>query len=176
MPKFPVEIAELVRQTATILVEAPSKEALEDALGAVYSAESDQSCAEWVSDYEWGAEEGTHAVHDQVEDTEYAHFTLSETGEVSYNAPPKPSVRMSTFLLSEAANCESMNTEPTLGAAHDSLQQMPDEILVQVLGEHAEPWADHEGRHRFSRKSFEHEFANLLSAHGSQKNLYELLK
>lgn len=64
MPCFHVQLARLVRQTADVYVEAPSREALESRLGEVY-AQFDKDDA-WEDDNEWGCEEGTHTIVDEI--------------------------------------------------------------------------------------------------------------
>ena len=87
MPKIGLTIAQLIREEAYIVVDVPSKEMLEECLKEVYDAEAGE--AKWTPDPHW-IEEGTHNVGDEVDDSTYAHFTLSETGEVSANPEPPP--------------------------------------------------------------------------------------
>lgn len=60
MPKFAVSLAQLVRQTAVVIVEAESESELQENLSDVYSEEGDE--ANWGLDPTWGAEEGTHCI------------------------------------------------------------------------------------------------------------------
>ncbi len=87
MPKISITIAQLIREEATIVVDVPSKEILEGSLKEVYDAEGGE--ANWTPDPHW-IEEGTHSMGEEVEDSAYAHFTMSETGEVSANPEPAP--------------------------------------------------------------------------------------
>lgn len=60
MPKFSVQVAMLVRETRTVIVDAPSFEVLESRLDDVYELACELD--EWVSDVEWGCDEGTHTI------------------------------------------------------------------------------------------------------------------
>jgi hypothetical protein len=53
MPKFNVCLGRLVREQATIVVEAKSKEDLEERLSEVY----ENYDGDWEEDMEWGCEE-----------------------------------------------------------------------------------------------------------------------
>jgi len=67
---FTVTLARLVRETVTLTVEATSEEELKARLSEVYEGAEPNLDGHWVTDYEWGAEEGTHDLGDEVEDLE----------------------------------------------------------------------------------------------------------
>ena len=75
MPKFAVEIAQLVRQTATVIVDAESQEELQNRLGEVY-ADVDDDRLEWKLDGMWGADEGTHTIIGPTKEDSEADLTL----------------------------------------------------------------------------------------------------
>jgi hypothetical protein len=59
MPKFKVVLGRLVRETASVIVEAPSLDELEGRLSEVYRRYD----GDWAPDVEWGCEESdSHAV------------------------------------------------------------------------------------------------------------------
>jgi len=60
MPKYKVCVGRLVRETATVIVSAPTRKILEANLGLVYEGCPDAS---WEADTEWGCEESdSHVV------------------------------------------------------------------------------------------------------------------
>jgi hypothetical protein len=63
---FTVTLGRLVREQLTITVEADSREDLEAKLNEVYEKAGDAHDGEWDTDYEWGADEGTHTVDEEV--------------------------------------------------------------------------------------------------------------
>ncbi len=80
--KFLVELAQLVRQTCLVTVEAPSRKALAKKLSGVYEAEQGDS-PNWEDDNHWGADEGTHTLLDEeAADTDQPDFLLDEDGDV----------------------------------------------------------------------------------------------
>jgi len=56
MAKYTIQLAQLVRETALVEVEADSLEAAEEMMDAAY----EDYDGEWTPDIEWGAEAGTH--------------------------------------------------------------------------------------------------------------------
>ena len=67
MKKFYVEVAMLVRETRVVVVEAPDEETLERHLSDVYEVAA-EALGDWVSDAEWGCEEGTHTIVGEVDE------------------------------------------------------------------------------------------------------------
>jgi len=77
MPKFNVQLARIVRETALVVVEAPSREELDVRLAEAYEACSED--LEWEPDVCWGCEEGTHMIVDGMANPETpAEFTLPQ--------------------------------------------------------------------------------------------------
>jgi hypothetical protein len=62
MPKFYVQIAQLIRETAMVVVDAPSRDELECRLEEVYDEADGSYYPEWQGDDWWGAEKGMHQV------------------------------------------------------------------------------------------------------------------
>lgn len=63
MPKFKVTLARQVSEIAFIIVEAPTQEILDDQIHKVYDRyEGDK----WQPDTDWGCEEGTHYIAEQL--------------------------------------------------------------------------------------------------------------
>lgn len=81
MPKYIVELAQLVRETAVIVVEAPSRAFLEKHLNDVYAEEQGES--EWEMDANWGTEEGTHRVVSTAKQSAVPSFRVDNSGKVS---------------------------------------------------------------------------------------------
>lgn len=81
MPKFRVQLAQLIRETATVVVEAPSLVDLKSRLSEVYDMEAGES--DWEIDCNWGTDEGTHQVLGPAPDDAVVDFTLNneEGGE-----------------------------------------------------------------------------------------------
>lgn len=80
LQKFTVELAWLIRQTATVVVETDDPDSLQEQLSKIYEA-SDGS-ENWTDDTHWGAEEGSHQIHGEADKKEKADFTIFN-GEVS---------------------------------------------------------------------------------------------
>lgn len=79
MPKFRVTLGRLVRQNATIIVEAPGLEYLEDRLTTVYDKYDGDK---WEDDNEWGCEESdTHIIDDPADESETADVSLAPEDE-----------------------------------------------------------------------------------------------
>jgi hypothetical protein len=75
--KFKVELARLVREVKTVVVEAPSFEELDSRLEEVYDAEDGLS---WEPDSDWGCDMGTHQI--------LCPLTDEEGVTVDYVLPP----------------------------------------------------------------------------------------
>lgn len=79
MPKFRVRLAQLERWVADVVVEAPSREELEDRLNEVWDEEG--GSADWRVDDTWGVDEGTHEVLGEAPQDAQADFTLGSEDE-----------------------------------------------------------------------------------------------
>ena len=78
---FKVELARLIREIRTVVVEAKNEDELGERLSDVYN--NDQEIGGWEEDTEWGVEEGTHdiigVVTDPVEGTRYPLVVLPKS-------------------------------------------------------------------------------------------------
>lgn len=69
--KFRVVFARLVRETATVVVEAESRQHVLDNLGDLFERiDSSDLCDRYENDQFWGAEEATHYVNEEETDEE----------------------------------------------------------------------------------------------------------
>jgi len=85
MPKFYVEMAQLVRQVKIIVVEAPSIDDLdEDVLSTVYEKYEDDG-RNWKMDDSWGSEEGSHSVVGAVENDPSVDTIVDIVVDENYN-------------------------------------------------------------------------------------------
>ena len=66
MPYFKVMLARLVRETATVVVKAKSREDLSERLSEVYERDEYEDQVFWEADYDWTPEEGTHIIIDEI--------------------------------------------------------------------------------------------------------------
>jgi hypothetical protein len=82
MPKFHVQISQLVRETATVVVEASSLEELEKRLGDVYNAADNEFEPDWEFDMWWSADEGTHCVIDEAPADIVVDYVLEDVEDV----------------------------------------------------------------------------------------------
>ena len=76
MPKFTIQLGRIVRETRTLVVDAPSRMELENRLSEVYhDADIDDG---WEDDNEWGCNESdSHAVVCEETPDTPADFVLS---------------------------------------------------------------------------------------------------
>jgi hypothetical protein len=66
MPKFNITLARLVRETASVEIEAVDCEDAEEKASEIYSAdEFNGEDLKWEPDADWGADEGTHNVEQE---------------------------------------------------------------------------------------------------------------
>ena len=83
MAKFRVKLAQLVRETATVIVEIPDDQKLElrRRLSEVYEKEAGE--ANWEIDADWGTDEGSHYVLGPAPDDAVPDFVLESEDEDS---------------------------------------------------------------------------------------------
>lgn len=76
MPKFEVQLGRLVRETASVVVEASSKKELESRLNEVYEAYEGDG---WNPDIEWGCEESdSHFIMGKAKPRSKVQVTLKK--------------------------------------------------------------------------------------------------
>ena len=84
MTKFNVQLAQMVREVAACVVEAPSRREVDRALGEIFD---DSDGLRWESDDSWGSEPGTHTVDTDPGDIDDAlvDFVVDHNGSVVEN-------------------------------------------------------------------------------------------